>query len=277
VSGARAEIGIIGGTGFYRFLDEVTQVPLHTPYGAPSSPIAIGQVEGRSVAFLARHGVDHQLPPHLVNYRANLWALRELGVRQVVAPSAAGSLRREIAPGDLVVCDQLVDRTWGRADTFVEGPVIGHAPFADPYCPQLGDALASAATPLELRVHRRGTVVVIQGPRFSTRAESAWFRSAGWDLVSMTQYPEAALARELGMCFAGVGLVTDYDTGPEDGGGHAEGGEAVTIGAVLAVLGSVVERARALLVAAIPRFPPETSCACGSAVEHGPFGAARGV
>ncbi|MGH9066823.1 MAG: S-methyl-5'-thioadenosine phosphorylase [Acidimicrobiales bacterium] len=264
----RAEIGVIGGTGFYRFLDDVTDVELDTPYGPPSSPLAVGRVGGRSVAFLARHGPDHRLPPHRVNYRANLFALSELGVRQVVGPCAAGSLRPDLEPGDLVVCDQLVDRTRGRADTFFDGPEVRHLPFADPYCGRLSQALADAADGLGLTCHRGGTVVVIEGPRFSTRAESAWFRSSGWDLVNMTQYPEAALARELGLCFAGVALVTDYDTGLEG----VEGATPVTHESVLEVMAANVDKARRLLLAAIPALPdPDAlTCACAPKPVSGP-------
>ncbi len=271
----RAEIGVIGGSGFYRFLEDVTEVRVHTPYGAPSSDIAVGRVEDRQVAFLARHGTDHRFPPHLVNYRANLWALRELGVTRVVGPSAAGSLRRELSPGDLVVCDQLVDRTRGRADTYVEGPVVGHVPFADPYCPGLSAALAGGDP--SLTVHRGATVVVVQGPRFSTRAESRWFRSQGWDLVNMTQYPEAVLARELGLCYAGLALVTDYDAGIEGADGGPPETEPVTLQAVLAVLHETVDRARQLLRAAIPAIPPERRCDCARAVAGGPFGDTPGL
>ncbi|MGH9072404.1 MAG: S-methyl-5'-thioadenosine phosphorylase, partial [Acidimicrobiales bacterium] len=256
-----AEIGVIGGSGFYRFLDDCSEVHLDTPYGSPSSAVALGQIEGRGVAFIARHGVGHTLAPHRINYRANLWALHELGVSQVIGPCAVGSLRAEVAPGDLVVCDQLVDRTWGRADTFIEEPVVDHVSFADPYCADLGSVLASAGVSTGAKVHPRGTVVVIQGPRFSTRAESAWFRAAGWDLVGMTQYPESVLARELGMCYAGLALVTDYDTGID--GGEA-GGAAVTMAAVMEVVAANVEAARLVLSAAIPRLATERACGCAS-------------
>ncbi|MGH9065672.1 MAG: S-methyl-5'-thioadenosine phosphorylase [Acidimicrobiales bacterium] len=260
LTGPRAEIGVIGGSGFYRFLEDVSEVRVPTPYGAPSSPVALGRVEGRAVAFVARHGVDHTLAPHGVNYRANLWALRRLGVSRVVGPCAAGSLRADMRQGDLVVCDQLVDRTRGRADTFVDGPVVSHAAFADPYCPELGAVLAAAGEGLGLTVHRGATVVVVQGPRFSTRAESAWFRAAGWDLVNMTQYPEAALARELGICYAGLALVTDHDAGLGE-----DGVAPVTMAAVLDVLAANVDKARRLLTAAIPAVPEARSCKCAAA------------
>lgn len=267
MSGRRADIGVFGGSGFYSFLDDVTHVPVHTPYGAPSAPLAIGSIGDRRVAFLPRHGVHHEVPPHRVNYRANVWAMREVGVRRVISPCATGSLRREIAPGHFVLCDQLVDRTSGRADTFFDGGVVGHISFADPYCPDLRGALAVAARQAGITVHERGTVVVIQGPRFSTRAESQWYRSAGWDVINMTQYPEAYLARELGLCYASLALVTDYDTGLD---GEA-GIEPVTMDKVFAVLADNVERTRMLLLAAIPGLADAPPCHCADALSSGPL------
>jgi 5'-methylthioadenosine phosphorylase len=259
VSEATAEIAVIGGSGFYQFLEEPTEIVRPTPYGPPSGPITVGQVSGRRVAFLPRHGPGHQHPPHRVNYRANLWALRQLGVTRVFGPCAVGSLRPEIEPGHVVVLDQLIDRTWGRPDTYADGPEVTHTSFADPYCPELALAVQRGAGEVPgLQVHRRGTVVVVQGPRFSTRAESEWFRAAGWDVVNMTQYPEAYLARELGMCYSGVALVTDYDTGLEG----VEGIEPVTMEAVLAMLAANVDRTRQLLVAAIPAVPEAPTCPC---------------
>jgi 5'-methylthioadenosine phosphorylase len=264
---AQAEIGVIGGSGFYRFLEHARDVDVHTPYGAPSAPHALGEVGGRAVAFLARHGPRHHLPPHRVNYRANLWAMRELGVTRVLGSCAAGSLRADVHPGELVVCDQLVDRTWGRADTFFEGGVVGHVPFADPYCPELSATAVAAAEAVGVPVHPRGTVVVIQGPRFSTRAESQWFQAMGWDVVNMTQYPEAVLARELGICYAGLALVTDYDTGVQ------VGAEPVTMEAAFAVLEANAERTRRLLEEAIPALPAERACGCAGGLDAGPLGA----
>jgi len=262
-----ADIGVFGGSGFYAFLDGGTAVPVHTPYGAPSAPVVIATVGGRRVAFLPRHGAHHELPPHRVNYRANVWAMRELGVRRIVGPCAVGSLQPDVHPGEFVVCDQLVDRTAGRADTFFDGGVVGHVSFADPYCPDLRGELVGAARAEGITVHDGGTVVVINGPRFSTRAESAWYRSAGWKVINMSQYPEAYLARELGLCYAAVALVTDYDTGLEGVGGI----EAVTMDVVFEVLRRNVERTRALLLAAIPRLAVEPACMCGSALSSGPL------
>jgi 5'-methylthioadenosine phosphorylase len=249
---------VIGGSGLYTFLDGPTTVTVDTPYGPPSAPIALGAVGGRRVAFLPRHGAGHVLAPHRVNYRANLWALRALGVTRVIGPCAVGSLRPDRHPGDMVVLDQLVDRTTGRADTFVEGPAVDHVSFADPYCPELSGLVADAADARGHRVHRGGTVVVIQGPRFSTRAESRWYRTAGWDVVNMTQYPEAYLARELGLCFAGLASVTDYDTGVEGD----ETVAAVTFDSVQAVLAAGAAAVRDALTALIPSLPPDRSCRC---------------
>jgi 5'-methylthioadenosine phosphorylase len=287
VTSASAEIGVFGGSGFYAFLDDVVEVPVHTPYGAPSAPVAIGVVpgvggstgDGRRVAFLPRHGAHHELPPHRVNFRANVWAMRELGVRRLLGPCAAGSLRPDVGPGSFVVLDQLVDRTSGRnPDSFFDGGVVGHVSFADPYCPELGSVVGDAAAAEGIEVHRSGTVVVIRGPRFSTRAESAAYRREGWDVINMTQYPEAYLARELGICYCGIALVTDHDTGVEGGvpgvGGNEGGvGEAVRMDDVFAVLRANVDRTRALLFRAIPAIPsaPEAKCACASAIEQGPL------
>jgi 5'-methylthioadenosine phosphorylase len=258
----RAEIGVFGGSGFYAFLDDVTEVTVDTPFGPPAGAMHVGEVGGRRVAFLPRHGPTHALPPQRVNYRANVWAMRELGVRRILAPCAAGSLQPGIEPGDFVVCDQLVDRTSGREDTYYNGPQVHHVAFADPYCPELRTTFVDAASGAGVTVHDGGTVVTIQGPRFSTRAESRWFRAAGWQVVNMTQYPEAYLARELGICYATVALVTDYDAGLEG----VEGIEAVTMEEVFTTLERNLERVRAVLFDAIPRVPATASCACASAL-----------
>ncbi len=212
-------------------------------------------VGGRRVAFLPRHGPGHAIPAHRVNYRANLWALRRLGVHRVLAPCSVGSLQPHVKPGDIVVCDQLVDRTSGRVDTFFDGPLPAHVSFADPYCPELARVAVESARAEGADVHETGTVVVIHGPRFSTRAESRWFSSAGWEVVNMTQYPEAVLARELGLCYSGIALVTDYDAG-------VERAEAVTMETVFRVLAENIERVRAVLLRAIPSVPVDAGCSC---------------
>jgi 5'-methylthioadenosine phosphorylase len=266
VAEATAEIGIFGGSGFYQFLDDVEHIEIDTRCGPPSAPVAVGTIAGRRVAFLPRHGVKHTIPPHKVNYRANLWAMRVLGVQRIISPCAAGSLQPHIAPGDFVALDQLVDRTSGRGDTYFDGPDVGHISFADPYCPELRQTILASA-PEGVRVHPEGTVVVVQGPRFSTRAESSWYRSTGWEVINMTQYPEAFLARELGICFAGLALVTDYDTGLEG----VDGIEPVTLDVVFKVLDANVARTRELLFNAIPAISPERHCRCHEGLEQGPL------
>jgi 5'-methylthioadenosine phosphorylase len=267
---APAEIAVIGGSGFYQWLDDATEVAPDTPYGPPSGPISVGTVGDRSVAFLPRHGPHHEVAPHAVNARANLWALRDLGVRRVIGPCAVGSLRADVDPGDLVVLDQLIDRTWGRKDSYVEGEIVEHVSFADPYCPELRATLVAAATGGTAgagwasqgggAVHQRGTVVVVQGPRFSTRAESHWYQTAGVDVINMTQYPEAYLARELGLCYAGLALVTDRDAGIEGDPDRAP----VTMEAALAVLAANVDLTRSLLATAIPAIPTDPGCTCAA-------------
>ena len=266
-----AEIGIFGGSGFYDFTDgaeTLEELVVDTPFGAPSAPVTIADVGGRRVAFIPRHGRDHQYAPARVPARANLWALRTLGVRQVLGPCAAGSLAPDIHPGDFVVLDQLVDRTWGRPDTYYDAGEVHHVSFADPYCPVVAQQAVESGERVGVRMHASGTVVVIPGPRFSTRAESRSYRAQGWHVVNMTQYPEAYLARELGMHYAGIALVTDYDTGVE----HDAGVPPVTQAEVFAFFESNVHRVRALLHDLVPRLPDEpTGCACASAV--GPLGA----
>ena len=254
-----AEVAVLGGSGFYRFLDDITEVELDTPFGAPSDTIAVGDVGGRSVAFLPRHGRTHSLPPHAINYRANLWALKELGVARVLSPVACGSLQPDLPPGHFAICDQLVDRTSGRRDTNFDGGRAEHVSFADPFCPELRALTVGAAAGLGIEAHDGGTIVVIQGPRFSTRAESAFYARQGWDVINMTAYPEASLARELELCYVNVSLVTDYDVG-------LEGMPAVTAEAVVRVLRENNERVQRLLLDLIPRIPAERSCPCATAL-----------
>jgi 5'-methylthioadenosine phosphorylase len=252
-------IGVFGGSGFYRFLDDVEEVPVATPYGRPSAPVRLGRIEGTEVAFMPRHGDEHTLPPHRINYRANLWALREVGVRRIIGPAACGSLKAELTPGTFVICDQFVDRTQGRESTFYDGPQTTHVSAADPFCADLSETIAVSAEALEIPVVRGGTVVVIQGPRFSTRAESRWYASSGFDVVNMTQYPEAWLARELELCYANVSLVTDYDVG-------LEGMAPVSVESALQVFEKELERLRELLFHTIPRVGPQPQDACAGAL-----------
>lgn len=260
----RAEIGVFGGSGFYAFLEDTETVEIETPYGAPSAPPVIGEVGGRLVAFIPRHGRQHEYPPHRINYRANLWAMKELGVERIIGPCAAGSLRREVALGDFVVCDQLVDRTRSRPHTFYDGPVTTHISFADPYCETMRRVAIETGRSLGITMHDRGTMVVIEGPRFSTRAESRWFASQGWDTLNMTGYPEAVLARELEMCYVNVSLITDYDVGVEDV-------PPVTHEQVIEVFTRNNERLRELLFAMIPALPTERDCPCATALRGARF------
>jgi 5'-methylthioadenosine phosphorylase len=259
---AKAEVGVFGGSGFYSFLEDVEEVPVDTPYGQPSDSYFIGDIGGTKVAFLPRHGRRHQLPPHMINYRANVWGMKELGVKRIIGPCASGSLNREMGIGHFVVCDQFVDRTWGRRDTFYDGPTTTHVSAADPYCLDLRQALVTAGRELGITVHERGTVVVIQGPRFSTRAESKWFSAMGWDVINMTGYPEGYLARELELCYANISLVTDFDAGLADDPAVPP----VSHHEVVSAFNASNERLRELLFAVIPRLAKAPGCDCGSAL-----------
>ena len=260
---AEAEIGVFGGSGFYEWLDAADEVKVTTPYGPPSGSLALAEVGGRRVAFLPRHGPNHEVSAPFVNYRANVWAMHELGVRRIIGPSAVGSLRPDLHPGDLVICDQFFDRTNGRADTYYPGPDVVHVSVADPYCPELRQLSGRIAEQQSLRFSPSGTVVVVQGPRFSTRAESRWYSRMGWDIVGMTQYPEVSLARELEMCYLNLCLVTDYDVGLE---GVPEV-SAVQAHEVMRVLAENIVRVRDLLAAMIPIIPAEASCNCQRSLE----------
>ncbi len=257
---ADAEIGIFGGSGFYSFLDRVDEVAVETPFGPPSATPVVGEIGRKRVAFIPRHGRDHGLPPAQINCRANLWAMKELGVHRIIGPCASGALRADLALGEFVVCDQFVDRTSGRRDTFYEGPVTTHVSAADPYCADLRAILVNTARELGIPVRDGGTVVVIQGPRFSTRAESAWFQQMGWDVINMTAYPEGYLARELELCYANISMVTDHDVG-------VAGAAPVSHETVLQVFEENNARLRELLFAAIPKIGPQPDDVCATALE----------
>jgi 5'-methylthioadenosine phosphorylase len=264
VSHRAAGIGVIGGSGFYKFLHTKKASKLETPYGVPSASVRISEVEGRRVAFIPRHGEHHEFPPHVVPYRANIYALKQLGVERIYGPTAVGSLKAGIRPGDFVISDQFVNFTNGRKDTFFEGPETAHVGSADPYCPELREIVSEAAKDMDIRVHKKGTVVVIQGPRFSTRAESKFFRSQGWDIINMTQYPEAILARELEMCYVNISLVTDYDVGLE---GDPKV-KPVSNDEVMKVFNANLKELRTLLLKAIEFTPAKRSCPCGNAMQN---------
>ncbi len=257
--GARPDVAVIGGSGFYSFLSEVREVELTTPYGEPSGPVAVGAVGGRSVAFLARHGAGHRYPAHRINYRANLWALRSLGVRRVLAPCAVGSLQPELGPGSLVVPDQLVDRTSGRVQTYFDTGAV-HVGFADPYCADLRASVLTVADRADAHPIDGGAMVVIEGPRFSTRAESQWYAAQGWSLVNMTGHPEAVLARELGLCYAAIALVTDLDAG-------LDAASSVDQSTVFEVFAANIDRLKALLADTVPTLSAQGDgprCECAS-------------
>ncbi|GIF99025.1 S-methyl-5'-thioadenosine phosphorylase [Catellatospora citrea] len=254
-----ADLAVIGGSGLYSLLEGAREVPVDTPYGPPSDTVTVGEVAGRRVAFLPRHGRDHRHPPHLIPYRANLWALRSLGVRQILAPCAVGGLRPDLGPGTFVLPDQLIDRTTGRERTYVASGAV-HVNFADPYCPAGRRAVADTAEQTALPLTGTGTMVVIDGPRFSTRAESRWYTAAGGTVINMTGAPEAALARELALCYTAIALVTDHDAG-------VDGDHGVTQDEVFRVFKDNTERMRTLLLTTIANLPTERTCPCSSALE----------
>ena len=247
----QAEIGVFGGSGFYALLDDVREIKVDTPYGPPSDSLFLADVDGRKVAFLPRHARRHTIPPHRINFRANVWAMKALGVKAIISPCAAGSLQVSVAPGDFVVCDQFVDRTSGRIDTFYDGPIVTHLSSAEIYDPELRRIAIEVIREHDIPVHEQGTVVVIQGPRFSTRSESKWFSDAGWEVINMTQYPEAYLCRELGMAVVNISLITDYDAGVH------EGTEAVNAMSVLEVFELNAARIQKVVLDMIRRFPAE--------------------
>ncbi|MFI0908665.1 S-methyl-5'-thioadenosine phosphorylase [Streptomyces sioyaensis] len=259
----QAEIGVIGGSGFYELLTGARQVEVDTPYGAPSHPPAISVVGGRRIAFLPRHGAEHRFPPHKINYRANLWALRSLGVRQILAPCAVGSLRPELGPGSIVVPDQVVDRTSGRVQTYYDTGAV-HLPFADPYCEEGRTSVLKAASSAGTEAGNGGTMVVVEGPRFSSRAESQWYAQAGWSLVNMTGQPEATLARELGLCYTAVALVTDHDAG-------IQAGESVDQETVFQMFRENIERLRFAVLGAVGLLPEHRACRCSTVVDGLPL------
>jgi 5'-methylthioadenosine phosphorylase len=259
-NGRRADVGVYGGSGLYALLDDVEEVTVDTPFGPPAAPVTIGDVAGRRVAFLPRHGRDHSLPPHRVPYRANAWAMRELGVRAIFGPCASGSLQPDIRPGEFVVVDQLVDRTSGRAASLHDGPdsppgfgPVDHVSFAEPYDARLRAVAVDACKAEGVTVHDGGTVVIIEGPRFSTRAESRWYGAQGWQVINMTQMPEAVLATEIGVPYASIALITDFDAGLEG----VPGIEPVTMDEVFATLERNADQVRKVLFRAVAALPDE--------------------
>jgi 5'-methylthioadenosine phosphorylase len=259
----KAEIGIIGGSGFYSLLESPRQLEGASRYGKPSAPLALGKLEGRSVAFLPRHGYKHTIPPHKVPYRANIEAMANAGVKRLIATSAVGSLSADYKPGELVFFDQFVSMTHGRADTFFDEDTVVHVSSADPYCPELRRVAIKVAKRMGVGFHDKGTVVVINGPRFSSRAESRFFSAQGFELINMTQYPEVVLARERQICYLGIGMVTDYDAGLVG----KKGIKPVSIAEVNRIFGENIGKVKELIGKLLPEIPEKRNCTCGSALE----------
>jgi 5'-methylthioadenosine phosphorylase len=258
-----AVIGVIGGSGLYdiRGLTDVREVELSTPFGAPSDAYVTGVLAGTRMVFLPRHGRGHRITPSEINFRANIWGLKKLGVSRIVSVSAVGSIREDIAPRDFGVIDQFFDRTRHRIDTFFGDGVVAHVMFADPVCPEVRSALVAAARKLGIRVHDGGTYVNMEGPQFSTRAESKIYRQWGVDVIGMTNLQEAKLAREAEMCYATVAMATDFDCWHES---H----EDVTVEAILAVMSKNIGNARELIVGTVPALATDARCACSRALQH---------
>ncbi len=260
----RADIGVCGGSGFYSLFENVQEIKVDTPFGAPSDSVFLAEANGKTVAFLPRHGRHHTIPPHMINYRANIWALKSLGVRFLISPCAAGSLQKHVKPGDFVVCDQYVDRTRGRKDTFYEGPEVYHVSSAEPYCPHLRKLAIDVISEQGITVHDKGTVVIIQGPRFSTRSESQWFTHAGWEVINMTQYPEAYLALEQNIAVVNISLITDYDCGLV----AEENIAPVTQDEVYRVFLQNASRVKSVVYELIKRIPLDLDSPCHHALDH---------
>ena len=254
-------VGVIGGSGLYDIegLSDVREVALATPFGSPSDAYVTGVLDGVRVVFLPRHGRGHRISPSEINFRANIWGLKKLGVTRILSLSAVGSMREDIHPGDFVVIDQFIDRTRHRADTFFTDGVVAHVMFADPVCGELRRALLAAARALGVVARDGGTYVNMEGPQFSTRAESKLYRTWGVDVIGMTNLQEAKLAREAELCYATIAMATDYDC-------WHEGHDAVTVDAVIAVMRQNVGQAKRLIRAALPLVAAERACGCGSAL-----------
>lgn len=257
-----AKIGVFGGSGFYKFLDNIQEVSIETPYGMPSDSIFIGEIGKHKVAFMPRHGRNHSIMPHLINYRANAWAMKSIGVERIISPCAAGSLQKHVAPGDFVICDQFVDWTDGRKSTTIEGPTVIHPSPADLYCPEMRALAIKTAKEEGITVHGTGTVLVVNGPRFSTKAESKFFTSQGWEVINMTAFPENYLARELDMCPLNISLITDYDAG------LVGDVPPVSHQAVIEVFNSNLDKLKRVLFKLIENMPEERrNCECAKTRE----------
>lgn len=260
----QVDIGIFGGSGLYSLFDKFQTIKVSTPYGSPSAPITVAEIEGKKVAFLPRHGLKHQYPPHKIPYQANIYAFKKLGVKRIISPCAAGSLSAKVKPGDFVILDQFVNFTKNREDTFYSGPKTVHIAGVDPYCPTLRQTAIKACKKLKITTHPIGTVAVVNGPRFSTAAESKFFSSFGWQVINMTQYPEVVLAKEQEMCFLGVALITDWDIGLA-----AEGKvKAVDFQTVIKVFNANISKSRDLIFEVIKNISLDEKCSCQEALKE---------
>jgi 5'-methylthioadenosine phosphorylase len=257
-----AEVGIIGGSGFYSLIEDAESVEIETAYGKPSDKVSIGMIGGRKVAFIPRHGSSHTIPPHKVPYRANIEAFNSLGVTRVISTAACGSLKREFRTGQVVFFDQFVNMTSGREDTFFDRGEVAHVSTADPYCSDLRASASEAATGLGFEHKDNCCVVVVNGPRFSTKAESNMFIKQGFDLINMTQYPEAALVRERAMCYLGIGIITDYDSGVAQ-----EGVPPSDYSEMLKTFSQNVSKVKSILASVIKDLPAERKCNCRNALD----------
>jgi len=256
----QAEIGIIGGTGLYdpKLLKNVEEVTVDTPYGAPSDAITIGELAGRHVAFLPRHAKKHTIRPTDINSRANIFALKKLGVQRILAPSAVGSLKEDYKPGDIAFVDQFIDRTTRREQSFYTKKKVCHISVAEPMCTELRQTLIAIAKEIGIRAHPTGTYVCIEGPRFSTKAESRLFRSWGADVIGMTLVPECVLAREAEVCYASIATITDYDVWKD---------HPVSADEVVATMKASVEKVKRIILEAVSRLPKERDCGCKDALK----------
>ena len=257
-----AKIGVIGGSGLYKMkeLTDIEEVNIDTPFGKPSAPITIGRLEGVGITFLPRHGKGHRISPTEIPARANIYALKSLGVERIIAINTVGSFKQEIKPGDLVIPDQLIDRTRNRANSFFGEGIVVHIPFAEPFCPVLSQIVFEAAREVGASVHPKGTYVAMEGPAFSTRAESRLYRSWGADIVGMTALPEAKLAREAEICYSIIAGVTDYDS-------WQERSQPITVDVILDIQRQNIDTIRKIIKLAVARIPEKRHCDCATALK----------
>ena len=262
----KATIGVFGGSGFYKFLDNIEEIKIETPFGQPSDSVLVGKIGNHNVAFMPRHGRNHNILPHKINYRANVWAMKSLGCERVISPCAAGSLQKHIKPGEFVICDQFVDWTDGRISTIFDGPVATHVSAAETYCPEMRKLAIDAGKKLGITVHEQGTVVVINGPRFSTKSESKFFTNQGWEVINMTAFPEAYIVKEMDMCPLNISLITDYDAG------LVGDVPPVSHHDVIKVFNANIENLKNLLFELVQNTPLErTQCECKNTVNNSRF------